>query len=599
MVADLPVFDAEGGLPRDPVHEAINASRGYVAGWAQAVDVILKRPDEDAVYVEAFEDIVVVAASGEIGSIQVKDRVGTFSVTQEASCEMLERWASLVERHPTSWFRFCSTQKPGNLHDGSTSFARWVAEEKTEAVLNELRMSLGKFVAGKQKGHFQRLERLVLDPGAFQRFWACIEWRLGGAKFDELLTSLLEEIEDKFPTDFEPSARRLRLFSWIGALAVSASSDNVEDRCWTKKRLFAVDPKTDARFADLGRQIDRLIGDQAQASAECLAEIRASVRRLAEETTKRQPVTERVLKRRVAVLKRTLAGHTNYVWDVVVTSDGRRVLSASNDLTVRMWDIASGNALAVFKGHNAFVCSLALSGDASHLATGAADGEIRLWNLVNASTVATFDHGADDAKVAWGVLPGQLISAGADGNLLIWSTRPNVTLASRFKVHSGPILKVVVLDEDTLVSASTDGTARLCRLSSGSCIRIFTGHTGEVNSVATVAKKRQLISASEDRTLKIWDLDSGNCVATLHGHNDTIWRVSVSPDGHFMASGAADNTVRLWDLDTNDCVQELQHSDCVAAVTFSPDGSTLAVGCDDACVYVYTIVAGNHECAGR
>jgi WD40 repeat protein len=61
---------------------------------------------------------------------------------------------------------------------------------------------------------------------------------------------------------------------------------------------------------------------------------------------------------RLATLRHILTGHTNFVWDVAVTPDGRRAVSVSNDKTVRMWDIPSGNLLATFEGHQAFFSSL-------------------------------------------------------------------------------------------------------------------------------------------------------------------------------------------------------------------------------------------------
>jgi WD40 repeat protein len=296
-------------------------------------------------------------------------------------------------------------------------------------------------------------------------------------------------------------------------------------------------------------------------------------------------------RRRVATLRKTLDGHTNYVWDVVITPDGRRVLSASNDTTVRMWDVASGNHLATFSGHQAAVCSVAVSAAGRSVAAGAMDGSVLVWELTSTAQRCRLEHGAADAKVGWGLKEDDLLTGGADGVLRIWKI-PSCRETRAIRAHEAPILKVVFLDDgDRLVSISADKTIRVCSLASGECIRVCTGHTGEVNSVAISADKKTMVSASEDRTIRVWDLASGDCTATLSGHSDIVWRIAVSPDGALAASGSADDTVRIWDLTTNECVQELPHPDCVAAVTFSPAGDTLAVGCDDSRVYLYTIAA--------
>ena len=164
----------------------------------------------------------------------------------------------------------------------------------------------------------------------------------------------------------------------------------------------------------------------------------------------------------VATLRRVLTGHTNFVWDVAVTPDGRRAVSVSNDTTVRMWDISSGNLLANWKGHQAFVCSLSLSQTGNLVATGAVDGSIKVWALDSGELRADWHHGAPDAKVAWGPGDSRLLSCGADGCLQIWNIEDG-RCQQKIQAHSKAILKVVFLDDgERLVSVSADKTVRIC-----------------------------------------------------------------------------------------------------------------------------------------
>lgn len=291
----------------------------------------------------------------------------------------------------------------------------------------------------------------------------------------------------------------------------------------------------------------------------------------------------------IATLERRLGGHTNMVWDVVVAPDGRRIVSASNDRTVKVWDSASGAELFTFGGHKAFVCSVAIASDSYRVATGALDGEVILWNLRDAKHLARVDHGADDAKVSWRPDGGGLITGGADGRLRLWQAE-DATEVSSVSLHDRPVLKVACLrDNRRVVSVSADQTVRVCDMESQRCLKIFEGHTGDANSVAITPDERFLVSASGDHTLRIWILETGSCTQVIHGHDDIIWRVAISPDGKILASGSGDDTVRLWDIDTGKLLQTLPHPDCVAAVTFSQVDGRLVVGCDDAEIYVYRV----------
>jgi WD40 repeat protein len=291
----------------------------------------------------------------------------------------------------------------------------------------------------------------------------------------------------------------------------------------------------------------------------------------------------------IATLEGTLQGHSNVVWDVIVTPNGRRVLSASNDMTVRIWDVGSRACLGKFAGHSTFVCSLALSSDGSTVASGAIDGTIKVWTLASCKEILSLKQKGADAKVGFTCKDKKLVSGGSDGVLTIWDLKGREATRS-IAVHDGAILKTVCLQDDMhVVSVSSDKTIKVSRLADGSCKLVFRGHSGEVNSAAVSRDQTLLLSASEDASVRIWNLETGDNVATLVGHQTVVWRVAIAPDCSIAASGSGDNSVRLWDLKKYNCLQYLPHPECVAAVAFSPDGEKLFVGCDDKLVYVYRL----------
>ncbi|CAE6455467.1 unnamed protein product, partial [Rhizoctonia solani] len=73
-------------------------------------------------------------------------------------------------------------------------------------------------------------------------------------------------------------------------------------------------------------------------------------------------------------------GHTRWVCSVAFSPSGKQLVSGSDDKTLRVWDVASGQSIAVLKGHTDTVYSAAFSPDGTQIVSGSADMMIRVWN---------------------------------------------------------------------------------------------------------------------------------------------------------------------------------------------------------------------------
>ncbi|KIJ06249.1 hypothetical protein PAXINDRAFT_62133, partial [Paxillus involutus ATCC 200175] len=125
--------------------------------------------------------------------------------------------------------------------------------------------------------------------------------------------------------------------------------------------------------------------------------------------------------RRVGAVEE-LRGHTDTVWDVDVSRDGRMFVSGSADKTVRIWNRESGE---IFEGHKSCVRSVQFSADSSRVVSGSWDGTVRIWSIETGKLV--FEpikcHG-----MVWCVRyspSGDRIASGAD-NIQIWNAETGV-----------------------------------------------------------------------------------------------------------------------------------------------------------------------------
>jgi hypothetical protein len=73
----------------------------------------------------------------------------------------------------------------------------------------------------------------------------------------------------------------------------------------------------------------------------------------------------------LAVLERKLTGHKNWVNSVAVSPDGKWAASGSDDTTVKIWDLETGECQATLEGHTEMVNSVAITPDGTRILTGA------------------------------------------------------------------------------------------------------------------------------------------------------------------------------------------------------------------------------------
>ena len=87
---------------------------------------------------------------------------------------------------------------------------------------------------------------------------------------------------------------------------------------------------------------------------------------------------------------RTLQGHAGRVNAVALTPDGQRVVSASDDGTLKVWDLESGREMRTLQGHADWVNAVALTPDGHRAVSASIDNTLKVWDLESGSLIASF-----------------------------------------------------------------------------------------------------------------------------------------------------------------------------------------------------------------
>jgi RNA polymerase sigma factor (sigma-70 family) len=161
-----------------------------------------------------------------------------------------------------------------------------------------------------------------------------------------------------------------------------------------------------------------------------------------------------------------LAGHSDKVYSVAFTPDGKTLVSGSGDKTVMVWNLASLKPRLALRTHTSAVRSVACSADSKLLASAGADGTVRLWDLTAEGpkeTAVLKDHKGEVFCVAFSPDGKTMASAGADTTVRLWKVNGmKAQLQTVLRGHKGEVLSVAFSpDGKMLVSGGADATVRL------------------------------------------------------------------------------------------------------------------------------------------
>jgi WD40 repeat protein len=293
---------------------------------------------------------------------------------------------------------------------------------------------------------------------------------------------------------------------------------------------------------------------------------------------------------------RTLQGHSREVNDVAVSADGRRAVSASDDKTLKVWDVESGRELRTLEGHSHLVLGVAVSADGRLAVSASSDSTLKVWDVESGHELRTLEGHFDFVRgVAVSADGRRAVSASDDKTLKVWDVESGRELRT-LQGHSREVNDVAVsADGRRAVSASYDSTLKVWDVESGRELRTLEGHSGPVRGVAVSADGRRAVSASQDHTLKVWDVESGHELRTLEGHSVWVLGVAMSADGRRAVSASDDKTLKVWDVETGRELRTLQgHSSLINGVAVSADGRRAVSASWDDTLKVWDVESG-HE----
>jgi WD40 repeat protein len=282
-----------------------------------------------------------------------------------------------------------------------------------------------------------------------------------------------------------------------------------------------------------------------------------------------------------------LSGHTAKIVGVNILIDGR-ILSWSEDGTLRLWDGTDGSELTVLSKHNGSVTGAKIL-PGGRILSWSKDGTLRLWNGTDGSELAVLRQDAD--SFIYNIIGAKILKDGCilswsryDPRLRLWDTAGSYSYSEYNEEWLS--LSEVVLEDGRILSLGPDKTLRLYNVITGSIQVVMTGFPSRYLKAIELSNRRVLfwglsknnnLSWQNDNTLRVMNREGKIEREIITGQIGNITTIDLSNE-RVLSWGRDDNTLRVWDEVNGTEVAVMSHGERILWTRVLSSGRIMSCG---------------------
>ncbi|KKA29061.1 hypothetical protein TD95_002194, partial [Thielaviopsis punctulata] len=261
--------------------------------------------------------------------------------------------------------------------------------------------------------------------------------------------------------------------------------------------------------------------------------------------------------------------HFDDVRHIEWSRDSRFFLSASRDLTARIWSLTpeAGFVPTVLSGHRQAVVGAWFSQDQETIYTVSKDGAVFEWQYVAPAGADEADVADDDLR--WRVVKrnyfmqspatvkcaafhaqSNLLVAGFSNGVFGLYEMPDFNAIHKLSISQNDIDFVTINQSGEWLAfgASKLGQLLVWEWQSESYILKQQGHFDAVNALTYSPDGKRVVTTADDGKIKVWDVESGFCIVTFTEHTSGVTACEFAKKGNVLFTASLDGSIRAWDL---------------------------------------------------
>jgi len=236
-----------------------------------------------------------------------------------------------------------------------------------------------------------------------------------------------------------------------------------------------------------------------------------------------------------------------FVAQVQVQPDGRRILTATQNGMLRLWDARQGWPISEPIRLGAQPVDIALAHRGQYIAVATASGDILVYGAESGQLAfPRMSMGEPPVRIALSPDDQSLVGVAESGSVTLWKLTPDAR-GIPIGRHKGVVWTVGFSpDGRAVLTASSDHTARLWATATGKPLQVFE-HQKAVFNAAFSHDGRHVITCSADHTARLWETQTGQAVGEVMRHPGDAWYGEFSGDDQFILTGDDAGNARIWD----------------------------------------------------